>query len=698
MSLRGFFDPRSVTVIGVGREPGGVGRAVFDNLLSAGFDGPVYPVNPRADEIAGVRCYHSVAEIPTVSDLAVIALPADLCLDAVTQLGDVGVKAAIVISAGFKETGPAGAAMERALIAAAAERGVRLLGPNCLGLISTRTKLNASFSSTVPPAGGIAFMSQSGALGTAILDWAAGAGIGLSAFVSLGNKADLDESDLIQAWTEDPDTRVVVAYLESIANGRRFVDVASTLVASKPLIVLKAGSSDAGARAVSSHTGSLAGSQTAYEAAFRKAGIIRADTVQDLFDFAEGFSKQPLPAGPGLAILTNAGGPAIMATDACESLRVGLAGLERETTEALRAALPPAAAVYNPVDVLGDAKADRYETAARILAADPNVRSILVILTPQAPTQAVETADAVAAVAKETGLTVFGCFMGDRAVAAGRSALSAAGVPSYEFPERAVKTLAAMERYRAHLAAPQPQAQPVAADCEAVRGIIDEAHAARRMTITEERAAAVATAYGISVPAGGLARDVKEARLLAAKIGFPVAMKIASPDILHKSDLGGIRLGVTDLDMVTRAYGELVDGARSRMPDALIWGVTVQQMIPAGREVIVGINRDPTFGPLVMFGLGGIYVEVMKDVTFRMCPVSPGEARAMVGEVKAFALLRGARGENPADIDAIVDVIVRVSALASDLDDILELDINPLMVMERGGGALAVDIRIGIGG
>ncbi len=698
MSLKGFFDPKSVTVIGVGREPGGVGRAVFDNLLSAGFDGPVYPVNPRADEIAGVRCYHSVAEIPTVPDLAVIALPADLCLDAVTQLGDVGVKAAIVISAGFKETGPAGAAMERALIVAAAERGVRLLGPNCLGLISTRTKLNASFSSTVPPAGGIAFMSQSGALGTAILDWAAGAGIGLSAFVSLGNKADLDESDLIQAWTEDPDTRVVVAYLESIANGRRFVDVASTLVASKPLIVLKAGSSDAGARAVSSHTGSLAGSQTAYEAAFRKAGIIRADTVQDLFDFAEGFSKQPLPAGPGLAILTNAGGPAIMATDACESLGVGLAGLERETTEALRAALPPAAAVYNPVDVLGDAKADRYETAARILAADPNVRSILVILTPQAPTQAVETADAVAAVAKETGLTVFGCFMGDRAVAAGRSALSAAGVPSYEFPERAVKTLAAMERYRAHLAAPQPQAQPVAADCEAVRGIIDEAHAARRMTITEERAAAVATAYGISVPAGGLARDVKEARLLAAKIGFPVAMKIASPDILHKSDLGGIRLGVTDLDMVTRAYGELVDGARSRMPDALIWGVTVQQMIPAGREVIVGINRDPTFGPLVMFGLGGIYVEVMKDVTFRMCPVSPGEARAMVGEVKAFALLRGARGESPADIDAIVDVIVRVSALASDLDDILELDINPLMVMERGGGALAVDIRIGIGG
>lgn len=698
MSLKGFFDPKSVTVIGVGREPGGVGRAVFDNLLSAGFDGPVYPVNPRADEIAGVRCYHSVAEIPTVPDLAVIALPADLCLDAVTQLGDVGVKAAIVISAGFKETGPAGAAMERALIVAAAERGVRLLGPNCLGLISTRTKLNASFSSTVPPAGGIAFMSQSGALGTAILDWAAGAGIGLSAFVSLGNKADLDESDLIQAWTEDPDTRVVVAYLESIANGRRFVDVASTLVASKPLIVLKAGSSDAGARAVSSHTGSLAGSQTAYEAAFRKAGIIRADTVQDLFDFAEGFSKQPLPAGPGLAILTNAGGPAIMATDACESLGVGLAGLERETTEALRAALPPAAAVYNPVDVLGDAKADRYETAARILAADPNVRSILVILTPQAPTQAVETADAVAAVAKETGLTVFGCFMGDRAVAAGRSALSAAGVPSYEFPERAIKTLAAMERYRAHLAAPQPQAQPVAADCEAVRGIIDEAHAARRMTITEERAAAVATAYGISVPAGGLARDVKEARLLAAKIGFPVAMKIASPDILHKSDLGGIRLGVTDLDMVTRAYGELVDGARSRMPDALIWGVTVQQMIPAGREVIVGINRDPTFGPLVMFGLGGIYVEVMKDVTFRMCPVSPGEARAMVGEVKAFALLRGARGESPADIDAIVDVIVRVSALASDLDDILELDINPLMVMERGGGALAVDIRIGIGG
>jgi len=698
LSLQGFFDPASVAVIGVGREPGGVGRAVFDNLLSGGFTGAVYPINPRADEIAGKRCYHDVAELPSVPDLAVIAVPADACLEEIEALGDLGVGAAIVISAGFKETGPAGAAKERAMVAAAAERGVRLLGPNCLGLISMRSKLNASFSSTVPPAGGIAFMSQSGALGTAILDWASGVGIGLSSFVSLGNKADLDESDLLQAWTDDPDTRVVVAYLESIADGRRFVDVASTLVATKPLIVLKAGSSDAGARAVSSHTGSLAGSQTAYEAAFRKAGIIRADTVQDLFDFAEGFSRQPLPAGPGVAILTNAGGPAIMATDACEALGVGLASLERETSEALRAALPDAAAVYNPVDVLGDAKAERYAAAARILAADPNVRSLLVILTPQAPTQPKETAEAVAAVAKESGLPMFGCFMGQRAVAEGRAALTAAGVPSYEFPERAVGTLAAMERYRAHLAAPQPQAAEVDADRDAVRAVIDEALGARRMTIAEERAAAVASAYGIAIPKGGLARDVKEARLLAARIGFPVAMKIASPDILHKSDLGGIRLGVTDLDMVSRAYAELVDSAQSRMPDAVIWGVTVQQMIPAGREVIVGINRDPTFGPLVMFGLGGIYVEVMKDVTFRMCPVSPEEARAMVTEVKAFGLLRGARGQKPADIDAIVDVIVKVSALASDFDDILELDINPLMVMDRGGGALAVDIRIGIGG
>jgi acetyl coenzyme A synthetase (ADP forming)-like protein len=698
LPLQGFFDPTSVAVIGVGRKPGGVGRAVYDNLLAAGFAGDVYPVNPLADEIDGHRCYHSIGETPSVPDLVVIAVPADLCLGAISELGDAGVHAAIVISAGFKETGPAGAAMERALTAAAAERDVRLLGPNCLGLISTRAKLNASFSSTVPPTGGIAFMSQSGALGTAILDWAAGVGIGLSAFVSLGNKADLDESDLLEAWTDDEDTKVVVAYLESIADGRRFVDVASTLVAAKPLIVLKAGSSDAGARAVSSHTGSLAGSQTAYEAAFRKAGIIRAETVEDLFDLAEGFARQPLPAGPGLAILTNAGGPAIMATDACDALGVGLASLERETTEALRAALPEAAAVYNPVDVLGDAKADRYEAAARILAADPNVRSVVVILTPQAPTEARATAQAVAAVAKDAGLTVFGCFMGDRAVADGRAALSTAGVPSYEFPERAVKTLAAMERYREHLAAPVAEVEEVVADREAVRAIIEEARRAKRMTITEERAAAVATAYGIRVPAGGLAQDVKAARLLAARIGFPVAMKIASPDILHKSDLGGIRLNVTDLDMVTRAYSEIVEGARTRMPDALIWGVTVQQMVPAGREVIVGINRDPTFGPLVMFGLGGIYVEVMKDVTFRMCPVSPGEARAMVSGVKAFGLLRGARGEKPADIEAIVDTIVRVSALASDFDDILELDINPLMVMERGAGALAADIRIGIGG
>jgi acyl-CoA synthetase (NDP forming) len=522
--------------------------------------------------------------------------------------------------------------------------------------------------------------------------------VGLSSFVSLGNRSDVSESDLMDLWRDDDRTRTVVAYLESVADGPAFVEAASRLTASKPVVVLKSGGSDAGARAVSSHTGSLAGSDTAYDAAFRKAGVIRAHTVQDLFDFAEAFSRQPLPAGPGLAILTNAGGPAIMATDACDFYGVPLASLERETIDALRLALPPAAALYNPVDVLGDAPASRYAAALAALNADPNVRSILVVLTPQAPTEPEETARVVATAARESHKTTLACFMGAETVAGARLVLSREGVPAYAFPERAVASIAAMERYREHLAHPAAKATKVRADRKAVATRIASARAARRPFITEEGAAIIARAYGIPTPAGGLARDLAAATEMAAEIGYPVAVKIASPDILHKSDIGGIVLNIEGEADLKAAYERVTNAAQERLPEAELWGVTVQAMTPKGREVIVGVNRDPQFGPLLMFGLGGVYVEVMKDVTFRLCPVSEKEARAMVGEIRAFGLLRGARGQAPADIDAIVDVLVRTSALAVDFPDILEMDINPLIVMDRGNGALAADIRIGIGG
>lgn len=698
MDLRGFFRPERVVVVGVGREPSGVGRSVFRNLLEQDFPGEVYAVNPHACELDGHACYASIADLPNVPDLGVIAVPAVAVAGVIAELGDAGCRCAIVISAGFKETGRDGAALERSLASAAREHGVRVIGPNCLGLISTYARLNASFAATMPAPGGTAFVSQSGALGTAILDWSLGRRVGLSSFVSLGNRADISEADLMAAWREDERTRAVVAYLESVADGPAFVAAASALSAVKPVVVLKSGGSEAGARAVSSHTGSLAGSDTAYDAAFRAAGVIRAHTVQDLFDFAEAFSRQPLPAGEGLAILTNAGGPAIMATDACDFYGVRLATLEKETVDALRAALPPAAALYNPVDVLGDAPADRYAAAIGALAADPNVHALLVILTPQAPTEPEATAKVVAEAARTSGKTTLACFMGADIVAGARTVLAREGVPAYAFPERAVASLGAMTRYREHLARPRRAVPRIKADQDAVRARIDSARAARRTFITEEGAATIARAYGIPTPASGLARDLAAARAIAADVGYPVAMKIASPDILHKSDIGGIALGIVDEGSLEAAYARVLAAVGERMPEADIWGVTVQAMTPRGREVIVGVNRDPQFGPLLMVGLGGVYVEVLKDVVFRLCPVSHDEAREMIAEIRAFPLLRGARGQRAADIDAIADVLVRVSALAIDFPEIMEMDVNPLIVMDRGGGALAADVRIGIGG
>lgn len=696
--LDALFAPRAIAVVGASREEGKVGHAVLANLLNGGFAGQVYPVNARATEVLGLPAYPSLSAIPGPVDCAVIVVPAHKVTPVIAECGTLGIPAAVVISAGFRETGPAGATLERELIHTARSGGVRILGPNCLGLISTRSRMNASFAAGMPRPGAISFLSQSGALGTAVLDWAAGEGIGLANFVSLGNKADISEVDLLRAWTDDPDTGVVVAYLEGIEDGAGFVEAASALARRAPLIAITAGSSDAGARAVSSHTGSLAGSRAAYDAAFRKAGAVTAGSVEELFDFAEGFSRQPLPSGPGTAILTNAGGPAILATDACERYGVTLASLGSDTIERLRAVMPSAAALYNPVDVLGDAGADRYGAAARIIADDPAVRSLVVILTPQAMTQAVDTAHAISAVARETRITTLAVFMGDRSVAGGMQALKDGGVPGYSFPERAISTLAAMERHAARLAEPPSAAPAFDVDRTTVAAAIAHAREAGRTFITEASAQRIAAAYGIGVPAAGLARDAGEALALAEGFGYPVVLKIASPDILHKSDIGGIELGIDSRESLRAAYDRMMARVRKRMPDARVWGVTVQRQVPAGREVIIGIDRDPRFGPMLMFGLGGIYVEVMKDVAFRLCPVTPAEAREMITEIRGWALLRGVRGQGPADIDAIVDVICRVSALATDFEEITELDINPLIVMDRGAGAVAADIRIGIGG
>ena len=696
--LEEFFTPSSVAVIGASREPDKVGHAVLRNIIEGGFTGTIHAVNPKGGDILGVPTYATVSDVPGTLDLAVVVVPARFVSGVIRECGERGTKAAIVISAGFRESGPDGAALERELLATAREFGVRIIGPNCLGVISTAGRLNASFAQIMPAVGGIAFLSQSGALGTAILDWAAGEGIGLAHFVSLGNKADISEVDLLRTWADDPATEVAVAYLESIRDGRAFVDAVTDLVERKPFIGLTAGTSDAGARAVSSHTGSLAGSKVAYGAAFRKAGAVAAGGIQELFDFAEGFARQPVPAGSGLAILTNAGGPAILATDACEHFGVRLASLDPATTAALREILPPAASVYNPVDILGDADATRYERALRVLQSDPGVHSILCITTPQAVTKPRAIADAIVRCTRGTELTTLAVFMGDATMTEAVGVLRGGGVPEYAFPERAVATLGAMEEQGRRLRAEREEKPAIGADRGVVRSAIDHARAAGRTFVTEESARKITAAYGIPVPKGGLADDLTSARELASEMGFPVVMKIASPDILHKTDIGGIALGLESVADVEQAYEDILGRVRRRMPEARIWGVTLHEQLPPGREVIIGINRDPSFGPLLMFGLGGVYVEVLKDVTFRLCPVTPKEAREMISDIRGYGLLRGARGDAPADIDAIADVIVRVSALAMDFGDIAELDINPLIVGERGQGAIAADVRIGIGG
>ncbi|MCS7284035.1 MAG: acetate--CoA ligase [Anaerolineae bacterium] len=695
--LEFFFRPSSVAVIGASRDPEKLGYAVLANLKNGGFPGDLYPVNPKADEILGLRAYPTVLDIPGPVDLAVIVIPYALVPAALEQCGQKGVPAVVVISAGFREAGREGLEREMELIQIARRYGIRLIGPNCLGVIDTDTPLNATFAAGMPPGGPIAFMSQSGALGTAVLDMALAGRIGFSRFVSLGNKADVNEVDLLEAWEDDPGSRVILAYIEGLPDGQKFMEVARRVTRKKPVVAVKSGVTRSGARAVSSHTGSLAGSEAAYHAAFRQAGVIRAESMEHLFDLALAFAYQPLPKGDRIAIVTNAGGPGILATDALEHAGLQLARFRPETVEALMADLPSAASAANPVDVLGDALADRYEHALRLVLADPGVDGVIVIVTPQAMTQIEETAHVVGRVARETDKPILGCFMGESRIAAGVAILQQYGIPNYPFPERAAAALAAMVRYRQERERPFYTPRQYEVDRAAVRKVLDEARAQGRVSIGDAEARTILEAYGFPLPPSRLATTPEEAVAAAEEMGYPVVLKIASPDILHKTDVGGVRLNLRSPTDVRDAFDLIVYRAARYVPGARIWGCLVQKMVPPGREVLIGMSRDPQFGPLVAFGLGGIYVEALKDVVFRVAPFGPEEAAEMVREIRSYPLLEGIRGQPPADVEAIVDALCRVSQLVTDFPEIAELDINPLMVFEEGKGAVALDMRLILG-
>lgn len=689
-----FFGPRAVAVIGASRTPGKLGYAVLHNVVQYGYQGAIYPINPGAQEILGLRCYPSVLATPGVVDLAIIVVPSKYVARVLVECGEKGVKGAVIVSAGFREAGSEGWQREAEIVEIARRYVMRIIGPNCLGIIDTVSNLNASFALGMPVSGTIGFMSQSGALCTSVLDMALAENVGFSRFVSLGNKADVDELTLVRAWQNDEHTAVIMAYVEGIEKGAEFMKVARQVSYKKPIIAIKSGTTSAGSRAVSSHTGGLAGSERAYETAFRQSGVIRARSVQELFDYAIAFARQPLLPNDRITIVTNAGGPGIMATDACERAGLQMAPLESERMEALRQGLPPASSVLNPIDLLGDAGADRYTLALQTVAADPNVGGILVILTPQVMTEIQATARVIGELARGLDKPVLACFMGRGQVEPGIEILNRYRVPNYPVPERAVAALAAMMRHRRWRENPPLNIETWDVDHARVRAVFDRARAEGRVTIGDAEAREILEAYGFATPRTRLARDRDEAARLAEEIGYPVALKIASPDILHKTDLGGVKLNLGTADDVREAYDLMVYRAARYVPDADIWGCLVQEMIAGGKEVIVGMGRDPHFGPLMVFGMGGIYVEAVQDVAFRVAPFDRREAHEMINEIQCINLLRGVRGDPPCDLNALAEALLRFSQLVTDFPEIVEFDVNPLTLFEEGRGVVGIDMRL----
>ncbi len=694
--LEHFFNPSSVAVVGASQKPGKIGYDILNNIVRYGYTGAVYPINPKAREILGRRAYPDLVSVPSDIDLAVVALPAAAVMGVVEQCGKKKVDSVVIITAGFREIGPDGARLEKELATRARELGIRVVGPNCLGIIDTICPLNASFASGMPLGGHIGFFSQSGAMCVAILDWALGENVGFSRFVSLGNKMDISEAEMILSMGQDENTRVILGYLESVEDGPLFMKTARQVSKRKPIIVIKSGTTSAGAKAASSHTGALAGSENAYNAAFKQSGIIRAGSMQSLFGYAMAFAGQPLPEGPRLAIITNSGGPGILAADASDRSSLHLSPIRKKTADRLREFLPPTASVYNPIDIIGDASHERYEKTLEVVLDDGSIHAVLMLLTPTAAVDPAAVAQAIAKLAKNAEKPIVTSFMGEKKVRAARKILQDHSIPSYDYPEDAIAALDAMFSYRMWRERPERQYRNFEADSRKVREIFASVIDQHRHDLIENEAREILRAYGFRLPESRIAGTTREAVKAASEIGYPVVMKIASPDVLHKSDMGGVRVKLENDAAVEEAFFDITSNIQLRQPEARILGVMVQEMVTQGKEVILGITRDMQFGPMVMFGLGGIYVEVLKDVSFRIAPLSVESADAMMREIRSFPLLRGVRGEAPADIKGIRDALVRLSQMAMDFPEIVEADINPLLVCPKGQGVVAVDARITI--
>ncbi|MFT4883189.1 MAG: acetyl coenzyme A synthetase (ADP forming)-like protein [Natronomonas sp.] len=687
--LAGLFAPQCVAVVGATESEGSVGRAIVRNLL-ADFEGEVVPVNPRFDRLFDHECHDSVAE--TDADLVVVAVPAETVPEVIEEAGETGIKNVVVVSAGFGEAGPDGSDREERLVELAEEYDLNLVGPNCVGVISTPSGLNATFGPRNALPGSISYMSQSGAFITAVLDWAADRNLGFKDIVSLGNKAVLDETDFVEAWGEDPETDVVLGYLEGIRDGRRFMEVAREVTAETPVLAVKSGRTEAGATAAASHTGAIAGSEEAYDAGLDQAGVIRVDTGEELFEFGEMLAGQPLPEGDAVAVVTNAGGPGVMATDAIGDAEAELATLGEETRDRLAEVLPDSGSPRNPVDVIGDADADRFVAALEAVFADPDVGAAVVIACPTATLSFESLAESLVAVTDDHDLPLATCLMGGESTGAAAKILADDGIPTYFDPARGVRSLDVLFQYREIQNRTYGSPETFDVDHEAAREILETVQGRSDNRLGVE-AMDLLEAYGIPTPEGRIVDSPRAARETAASIDGDVVMKVVSPDILHKTDVGGVEVGVAEED-VADIYETLVTRARNYHPDARILGVQVQEMVDldAGVETIVGTNRDPQFGSLLLFGLGGVFVEVFEDTATRVAPVSEREAAGMIDAIDSAPLLRGARGRDPVDEAAVVETIQRLSQLVTDFPSIVELDVNPLVATPDG--VAAVDLRL----
>lgn len=696
-----FLSPKSIAIIGASDKEGSVGRAITSNIMK-GYTGKIFPISPTRDTVFDKKAYKNVLDVPEEIDLAVIITKNDVVPFVLEECGKKKIKGAIVITAGFKEVNEEGAALERRLGEIAKQYGLRIIGPNCLGVmnLAPQTMMNSTFLKVTPKSGGIALVSQSGAICAALVEDASAQGIGFSAVISMGNKVDLNEVDILRILAEHEQTKVIVMYLEDLGNGQEFLKICKQITRlnpiKKPIVVLKSGRSPEGAKAAMSHTGALMGSDEIYDALLKQSGAIRVDTMEELFDYATAFSKQPLPTQGDLVIVSNAGGPAIISTDACSKLGIKMAKIE-EIRPKINAVIPPWGSSRNPVDIVGDADFNRFDNVLNEVLAHPNVGSVIAMCTPSATLDYNKLAEVIVSMSKKyPSKTILASLMGLDEGIKNKEILAQGGIPHYTYAETAIRSLNAMLRFIQWSQTPEGTVRKFTVNKKKVEKVFAQVKAEGRKNLLEEEGQEVLRAYGFPVPKSILATKDKEAIQAAKKIGFPVVMKIASPQIIHKSDAGGVKVGLKNPQEVRAAFKEIIKNAKKYDKKAIIKGVLVQEMVKGGKEIIIGSKLEPGFGPVVMFGMGGIYVEVLKDVVFRLAPITNKEADEMISSIKTNKLLQGVRGEKPSDLKKLSECIQRLSQLVSDFKEIKELDMNPVLVFENGKGCKVVDVRIGL--